>query len=476
MSDYISVYCQAGQAYKTFLIDTQADCSVIKQNSLDDTTIINHSNIIKITGVTSGSLFSLGTINTNIILNSAKLYIIFHVVPHFFDIPVDGILGKDFLNNYSCVIDYSQRLLTVNVSPTNGKMVIPILETSGTIRQLSSTPRSKILEETLRPTFPLHAPNSLEKLCSNYSDVFHLPGDVHTVNNFYKQDLRLSDPTPIYCKNYRSPHALKDEISNQVQQLLSEKIIEPCNSPFNSPIILVPKKSPDGSKKYRLCVDFRKLNQRLCPDKFPIPRIDDVLDNLGRAQYFSTIDLHSGFHQIPLTENSKNLTAFSTPEGSFRYNVLPFGLNVAPNSFARMMSLAFGGLPPATAFIYLDDIIVVGESIEHHIQNLETIFKICRSKCLKINPNKCKFLQSEVTFLGHRVTIGVFCPIVLNSMLLETIQFQKTKRLQNDLFFSATIIESLFQILHRLHLLYIILIRKMFLLSGKQRVNLPLLN
>lgn len=131
------------------------------------------------------------------------------------------------------------------------------------------------------------------------------------------------------------------------------------------------------------------------------------MDNLGRAKYFSTLDLYSGFWQVPLEEQSRNLTSFLTAEGSFRFNVLPFGLNVTPNSFARMMSIAFSGLDPATAFLYLDDIILVGASVEHHLKNLQKGFIICREKNLKLNPQKCQFMQSEVTFLGTSTDKGI---------------------------------------------------------------------
>lgn len=222
---------------------------------------------------------------------------------------------------------------------------------------------------------PDHAHKSLLKLCTEYSDIFSLPTDPHSVNNFYKQTLQLSDTSPVYIKNYRQPHSQKPEISIQIKDMLSKNIIEPSCSNYNSPIILVPKKSTNGEKKYRLCVDYRELNRRLVPDKFPLPRMDEVLDNLGRARYFSTLDLYAGFWQVPLNEDSKNLTYFSTGEGSFRFNVLPFGLNIAPNSFARMMAIAFSGLDPATAFLYLDDIIVIGTSQEHHIKNLEKFLR-----------------------------------------------------------------------------------------------------
>lgn len=156
--------------------------------------------------------------------------------------------------------------------------------------------------------------------------------------------------------------------------MFTKNIIEPSCSNYNSPIILVPKKSVNGEKNFKLCVDYRELNRRLIPDKFPLPRIDEVLDNLGRARYFSTLDLYAGFWQVPLNADSKNLTSFSTGEGSFRINVLPFGLNIAPNS--SMMHIAFSGLDPSTAFLYLDDIIVIGTSQEHHIKILEKVFKV----------------------------------------------------------------------------------------------------
>ena len=135
-----------------------------------------------------------------------------------------------------------------------------------------------------------------------------------------------------------------------------------------------------------------------------MPRIDDIMDGLGRARYFSVLDLYSGFHQIPLEEDSKDVTSFSTENGSYRFNVLPFGLSVAPNSFSRMMSLAFAGLTPSQCFLYMDDLIVIGCSEEHHLQNLKSVFETCRRYNLKLNPEKCQFFRPEVTYLGHKCT------------------------------------------------------------------------
>lgn len=128
--------------------------------------------------------------------------------------------------------------------------------------------------------------------------------------------------------------------------MIANDLIEPSTSSYNSPLILVPKKSTNGSKKWRMCVDNRELNRKLIADKYPLPRIDEILDGLGRARYFSCLDLFSGFYQIRLNEESRGYTAFSTDTGTFQWKVLPFGLNVAPNSFCPMMGIAFSGLPP----------------------------------------------------------------------------------------------------------------------------------
>lgn len=192
--------------------------------------------------------------------------------------------------------------------------------------------------------------------------------------------------------------------------MLDDGIVRHSHSHFNSPILLVPKKSSTGDKKWRLVVDFRQLNKTILPDKFPLPRIDEILDNLGRAKYFSTLDLMSGFHQIPLEEQSKKYTAFSSNTGHFEFNRLPFGLNISPNSFQRMMSIALSGLPSECAFLYIDDIIVVGCSINHHLSNIRKVFNQLRKFNLKLNPKKFQFFKSEVTYLGHCISENGILP------------------------------------------------------------------
>jgi hypothetical protein len=281
--------------------------------------------------------------------------------------------------------------------------------TKNIIKQISDT--NKHLSPDLQ--------NDIVKLITKIPNVFAADDKPLTVNNFYKQNIKLTDPSPVYTKSYRVPHSQKPEIERQVSKMLKDNIIEPSASNFNSPILLVPKKSPDGSKKFHLVVDFRNINKKVVADKYPLPRIDDILDQLGRAKYFSVMDLQAGFHQIELEEESRDITSFNTDSGSYRFKRLPFGLSIAPNSFQRMMTLAFAGVTPEKAFLYMDDLIVHGCSKKHHLENLEKVFKVCAAKNLKLNPLKCKFFCPEVTFLGHIITKEGIKP---NPSLIEALK------------------------------------------------------
>lgn len=273
------------------------------------------------------------------------------------------------------------------------------------LNEYENTHRDKIIDK-IKNNCPPSAINNLTKLCNDFSDVFALDSDKVTVNNFYKQKLRLKDDTPVYIKNYRTAATQKTEINEQVKKMLKNKVIEPSISEYNSPILLVPKKSLPGNpgKRWRLVIDYRQLNKKLLADKFPLPRIDEILDELGRARFFSCLDLLSGFHQIELDEESRDVTSFSTDQGSFRFRSLPFGLKVAPNSFQRMMSLAFAGLSPEKCFIYMDDLVVIASSERQMLNNLKDVFLTCRKFNLKLNPDKCTFFRHEVTYLGHKCT------------------------------------------------------------------------
>lgn len=287
--------------------------------------------------------------------------------------------------------------------------------------------RTQKVIEILKRKFPEHVPKELIDLCSKYSDIFALDDELSTVNNFYQHKIQMNDQTPSYTKNYRIPHTHKTEIDSHVDKLLKNNLIEPSQAPYNSPVLLVPKKSVSDRKTWRLCVDYRALNKKVVSDTYPLPRIDEILDNLGRAKYFTILDLHAGFHQVPLHPSSRDYTTFSTPKGSFRFKVLPFGLKISPNAFARMMNLAFSGLPPEICFLYLDDIIVIGLSESNHLNNIQTVFEVCKKYNLKLNAQKCKFFHTEVVFLGHKCTQNGVLPDDTKKFVIEQYPRPKNK-------------------------------------------------
>ncbi|XP_041987906.1 uncharacterized protein LOC121739485 [Aricia agestis] len=201
------------------------------------------------------------------------------------------------------------------------------------------------------------------------------------------------------------PECHKQEVEKQINQMLEQNIIEPSSSPWSSPIWVVPKKlDSNGQRKWRIVIDYRKLNDISVGETYPIPQISEILDQLGKSKYFTTLDLASGFHQIRISADDAPKTAFSVPQGHFQFNRMPFGLKNAPSTFQKLMNTCLSGLQGSRCFVYLDDIVIYSFDLESHIDNLKAVFDRLRKFNLKLQPEKCQFLRKEVVYLGH--TIG----------------------------------------------------------------------
>ena len=177
-------------------------------------------------------------------------------------------------------------------------------------------------------------------------------------------------------------------------------MIKPSTSPWASPIVLVQKK--DGSTWF--CVDYRKVNNVTRKDAYPLPRVDDILDTLAGSQWFSTLDLISGYWQVEVKEEDREKTAFCTPDGLFEFEVMPFGLCNAPATFQRLMELVLAGLQWMTCLVYLDDVIVTGKTFEEHLDHLGGVLQRIREASMKLQPAKCALCLEEVKFLGHVIS------------------------------------------------------------------------
>ena len=266
--------------------------------------------------------------------------------------------------------------------------------------------RIKLLQENCRLSHMEQDHRTpIEKIILHYHDVFTLPGDPLPCTNLASHKIVIKEEKVINNRSYKPPECHRQEINNQVKDMYVKGIIKNSDSPYNSPLWVVPKKvDASGQKKWRIVVDFRKLNEMTDQDAYPLPVIDDILDHLGKAKFFSAFDLSSGFHQISMDENSKKYTAFSTSEGHFEYERMPFGLKNAPATFQRMMDTALKGLIGKICFVYLDDIVVFGSTMEQHNQNIVILFERLRKTGLKLQPDKCEFLRPELEYLGHVIT------------------------------------------------------------------------
>ena len=178
-------------------------------------------------------------------------------------------------------------------------------------------------------------------------------------------------------------------------------IIEPSSSPWAAPIIPVKKK--DGSM--RLCVDYRRLNAVSQTDAYPMPRVGDLIDRLGGARYITTLDLSRGYWQVPVKEEDRHKTAFTTPHGLYQFRVMPFGLQGAPATFQRMMDSLLRGLETHTA-AYLDDVVIYSRTWGEHLQHIQTVLARLREANLTIKLKKCQFGMRSCTYLGHVVGNG----------------------------------------------------------------------
>ena len=237
----------------------------------------------------------------------------------------------------------------------------------------------------------------VEDLLRSYDDIFSKGEYDMGRTNLVEHVIDTGNHRPIRQGLRRHPLAHLDEIDRQVDGLIQHDYVEPAASPWSSNVLLVKKKN--GT--FRLCIDYRALNTVTYKDAYPLPHIDTCLGSMNGACWFSTIDLRSGYHNIPIREEDRDKTSFVTRRGSFRYKVLPFGLSTAPSVFQRLMDLVLCGLTYMTCLVYLDDIILYAPDFDTHLGRLQQVFDRLRAANLKLHPGKSCFLQQRVDFLGH---------------------------------------------------------------------------
>ncbi|XP_058767801.1 uncharacterized protein LOC131641513 [Vicia villosa] len=249
-------------------------------------------------------------------------------------------------------------------------------------------------------SLPTTIPKQIIKILQSFPSVFQTPRGLPQPRQHDHRIPLLPNTAPINVKPYRYPHSQKEAMTTIIHDMLHEGIIKPSNSPYSSPVLLVRKK--DGS--WRFCVDYRALNAVTVRDRFPIPTIEELFDELGSATIFSKIDLRSGYHQIRVAKEDTHKTAFRTFDGHYEFLVMPFGLTNAPSSFQSAMNDLLRPYLRRFVLVFFDDILIYSTCLSDHVYHLKLILNLLCSNQFYAKLSKCTFAVPKVDNLGHIIS------------------------------------------------------------------------
>ena len=322
----------------------------------------------------------------------------------------DMILGMDWLSRNHAQIDCEGK--KVKLKTPSGKSIIikgqrqtkkflTMVQTKRLLRQGCDAYLAHVVD-TKRETPEIHT----IPIVNEFEDVFpkDLPGLPPDREIEFAIDL-APGTAPVSKAPYRLAPVEMKELADQLQDLLNKGMIRPSVSPWGAPVLFVKKK--DGSM--RLCIDYRELNKLTIKNKYPLPRIDDLFDQLKDATCFSKIDLRTGYHQLKIKPEDIPKTAFRTRYGHYEFLVMSFGLTNAPAAFMDLMNRVFKKYLDECVIVFIDDILIYSRSEEEHAEHLRIVLEILRKEKLYAKFSKCEFWLKEVQFLGHVISKeGIF--------------------------------------------------------------------
>ena len=335
-----------------------------------------------------------------------------HVIPG--DCPFDLILGKPWHDTTNPKIDFPNNILEIT---HNGEYMRinanhhdeKIKRESGLISAVEMlqeiTNGSTAHISVLKPYKPENQTDDefyesyVEDIVKEYQKVFETPDKPVEAGVYHEIELEPG-ANPVATAMYRLSYEELAELKAQLLDLLKKGFIRPSKSPFGAPILFVKKKN--GSM--RMCVDYRQLNRVTKKNACPLPRIEDLLDKLSGAKYFTSLDMTGAYHQIKIKPEDIEKTAFRTPYGHFEFIVLPFGLCNAPATFQTFMNTLFREEIDSFVLVYLDDIMIFSKTLEQHIKHVRHVLQKMQSKGLKLNLAKCSFFKTKIEWLGYIIS------------------------------------------------------------------------
>ena len=335
----------------------------------------------------------------------------------------DMILGEDWLEDYSPMwvhwrkkimrFNYKGRRITLKGTTTEvtkcsaiGAGKLKGLLRRGAVThcvQLWSKCRTVSAALSIHPISDQQLDNptpEVSQLLDKYSHLFQDPNSLPPERPCDHHIPLVPGAQPVNTRAYRFAPAQKTEIERQLTEMLKNGTIRPSTSPYASPVLLVRKK--DGS--WRFCVDYRHLNNITVKNKHPLPIVDELIDELAGAQWFSKLDFRSGYHQIRISKGEEHKTAFRTHSGLYEFLVMPFGLTNAPATFQGVMNQIFAPLLRKGVLVFMDDILIYSSSLSEHLELLEQVFLIIQQNQFLLKLSKCSFAQTEIEYLGHCIS------------------------------------------------------------------------
>lgn len=402
-----------GESYNVplkVLFDTGANINIITQESFNK---LKSKNINKTENEIEIKLADNTVVSTNYYTNLKikindklviydKFYIIDHTNPYY-----DIIIGRSIQKKYRLFIDPDDDSIYKKNDDNSLTKIAEIINNSNGTPLINaviiSEEEEKEFEETLNELInnvPNKIQNEFRKLIEQNKRCMATSLSQLTRAKLLPHTITTTSNMPIKSKPYKLSKEHSKILKEEIVSLLKKGLIVPSHSPWSFPVLLVQKKNG----KWRMCIDYRKLNNITIKDSYALPYIDELITSVKGAKIFSALDLFSGYHQIPMNEKDVEKTAFTTKYGNYNFLVMPFGLANAPASFQREMNRILLPLIGECLFVYIDDIVVYSKNLEDHIKHLKKVFEIFTKYNLSINLQKCKFFKEEVEVLGHVLT------------------------------------------------------------------------
>lgn len=398
----VKVLVDSGASYNFLSSHFISNCPQLKSKMKE-----KNSSVYAVDG---GEVDLKGSVTVDISLGEATERVLTHIIPIA---RYELILGKPWLFDRNPYINWRDGTIKFEI----GNQVVELRNSNSNNKHVWTKPlipsgdvskddelfimQVTLTEDKKDVSHPPVVKDLAIKYPNAFSDQLEFP-----VERKWDHHIDVQGSEPIAQKNYKMSPLELDYLKKELDKLLALNFIRPSNSPWSSPVLFVKKK--DGT--LRLCVDYRALNKVSKSDKYPIPRIDELLERLSTAKIFSRMDLASGYHQIRMKPESIDKTAFKTRYGHFEYLVMPFGLKNAPGTFQRIMNDLFFDFLDKFVLVYLDDILVYSENEQQHMEHLHLVLDRLEKNYFKLKLEKCSFFEKELEFLGFIVNESGIAP------------------------------------------------------------------